>query len=40
MRLSGGSVAVFLLLICSGFAGLTQAHELQPSSMELRQLTS
>jgi hydrogenase/urease accessory protein HupE len=28
------------LLLWTGFAGLVQAHELQPSSMELRQLTS
>ncbi len=32
-------LAAFLLL-WTGFAGLVQAHELQPSSMELRQLTS
>jgi len=29
-----------LLLLWTGLAGLAQAHELQPSSMELRQLTS
>ena len=33
------SLAAFLLL-CTGAVGLTQAHELQPGSMELRQLTS
>lgn len=32
-------LAAFLLL-WTGFAGLVQGHELQPSSMELRQLTS
>jgi hypothetical protein len=32
-------LAAFLLL-WTGLAGLVQAHELQPSSMELRQLTS
>ena len=42
MRVTGHrwGLRLFLLLICSGFAGLAQAHELQPSSMELRQLTS
>jgi len=40
MRRAGGSVALFLLLLCSGLVGPAQAHELQPSSMELRQLTS
>lgn len=39
MRLTWRLLAAFLLLICSEFAGLVQAHELQPSSMELRQLT-
>ena len=40
MRLAGDYLAAFLLLICTGLTGLAQAHELQPSSMELRQLTS
>ena len=42
MRLAGGSIAAILLLICSGLGGLglAQAHELQPGSMEVRQLTS
>jgi hydrogenase/urease accessory protein HupE len=31
---------VAFLLLWTGLAGLVQAHELQPSSMELRQLTS
>jgi hypothetical protein len=35
MRLAGGSLAAFLLLICSSLVGLAQAHELQPSSIEL-----
>ncbi len=33
-------VLVAVLLLWTGLAGLTQAHELQPASMELRQLTS
>ena len=37
MRRAGGLLAAFLLLLC---ASLGRAHELQPSSMELRQLTS
>jgi hydrogenase/urease accessory protein HupE len=40
MRLTHGLLTTFLLLIFTGLAGLVQAHELQPSSMELRQLTS
>jgi hydrogenase/urease accessory protein HupE len=39
MRQFGGFLAAFLLL-CIGLAGLAEAHELQPSSIELRQLTS
>jgi hydrogenase/urease accessory protein HupE len=33
-------LTVFLLLLGTGLAGLARAHELQPSSMELRQLTA
>ena len=40
MRLAGGYLTLFLLLIGNSLAELVQAHELQPSSMELRQLTS
>ena len=40
MRLACSYLAAFLLLICTGLAGLVHSHELQPSSMELRQLTS
>jgi hydrogenase/urease accessory protein HupE len=39
MRLTGGCLAAFLLFSV-GLAGLAEAHELQPSSIELRQLTS
>lgn len=39
MRQYSGFLAAFLLL-CTGLAGLAEAHELQPSSLELRQLTS
>jgi hydrogenase/urease accessory protein HupE len=37
MRRAGGFLVVLLLLLC---ASAGQAHELQPSSLELRQLTS
>ena len=39
MRRLVGHLASFLLMLCTALAGLAQAHELQPSSMELRQLT-
>ena len=39
MRLGGGCLAAILLLF-TGLVGLAHSHELQPSSMELRQLTS
>ena len=40
MRLACGYLAPFLLLICTGLAGLAHSHELQPGALELRQLTS
>jgi hydrogenase/urease accessory protein HupE len=40
MRRIGNYLAAFLLLLCTGLSNLAQTHELQPSSMEVRQLTS
>mgnify|MGYP001826937545 CR=1 FL=1 len=39
MRFAEGTLSALLLMICLGLAGHLQAHELQPSSIELRQLT-